>query len=803
MKKLLLLLAAVGIGSQFTSAATIDRTDRMDAIDASSYKQTSESPASAFDTYPESKWLTPSGTIDGWISYDFLGDAAYAINSYAITSANDAPDRDPKNWVLEGSNDDGANWTVVDQREGESWNARYERRVFNFDNTDLYKMYRLNVSAVNDSTEGLQLSELEFLENGISRTTTSKISWSSQIHWGEGAVRAFDNKQVEGDHTKWLTAGGQTTGWLQYQFLGGRAYALNGYTITSANDASDRNPKDWTFQGSHDGENWDILDTRTDEAWENFYELRSFEFDNNVAYSYYKLDITANNGSDSLLGFAELELLERSLDNTAIVVSPIEEEVEVDQTTAQLEWEAGYDSSVAGQYVYIATSPAALAEAQDSVNPNPANTTMLSASITSFDPELVSDTTYYWQIESALNKTENSGVYGAGDPNNIMSRVWSFTTKISTVTFNPEFPEDAFAFTGDSASFTVKANDPLEEGTDKIIYKWYFNDSLIDNDNSGKYAGFDTDTLVVNDVQEADKGTYYCSALNENPNNQESTSSSAQLFIKKQVAHWALDAIAAVDDTYYYTDLTGEGNDATAYGKPIFVNGIVDGDKDFSNLVAGGAIEVITDPNSTASAGSLNPGSETDKFSISAWVNHQPDSENDITWNVIASKRDNWSDTNGSYWQFFLSPEGSLRLQSWGATTIGTPNGAIKNGVWQHVVVTYANGVATLYVDGEEATHGAYTLSNGKDATFCIGRHQDPGATSERFEGLLDDIQVFNYDLEPYEVVDLYNAETGEVFCIFGKPAGDINGDCIVDLNDMATLATTWMDHGYYPNRPE
>ncbi|KAA3472856.1 peptide-N(4)-(N-acetyl-beta-glucosaminyl)asparagine amidase-like isoform X3 [Gossypium australe] len=36
--------------------------------------------------------------------------------AYELMSANDAPERDPMDWVVEGSNDGGSSWHVLDER---------------------------------------------------------------------------------------------------------------------------------------------------------------------------------------------------------------------------------------------------------------------------------------------------------------------------------------------------------------------------------------------------------------------------------------------------------------------------------------------------------------------------------------------------------------------------------------------------------------------------------------------------------------------------------------------------------------
>lgn len=83
---------------------------------------------------------------------------------------------------------------------------------------------------------------------------------------------------------------------------------VRAYTLTSANDADTRDPKDWIFMGSDDRVNWTELDRRTGESFNERFLTRRFDFNNSHAYKYYRIYITANNGS-SLYQLAEWRLI--------------------------------------------------------------------------------------------------------------------------------------------------------------------------------------------------------------------------------------------------------------------------------------------------------------------------------------------------------------------------------------------------------------------------------------------------------------------------------------------------------------
>jgi len=123
-------------------------------------------PASyAFDDDPGTKWV--AGSSKAWLQYEFGGGAAYTVKQYVITSANDVPGRDPKDWELLGSKD-GANWTTLDTKTNQSFSGRLTANTYSTTNATAYKFYRLNFTANNGSTEGgsgnLQLSEFQLRE---------------------------------------------------------------------------------------------------------------------------------------------------------------------------------------------------------------------------------------------------------------------------------------------------------------------------------------------------------------------------------------------------------------------------------------------------------------------------------------------------------------------------------------------------------------------------------------------------------------------------------------------------------------
>ena len=70
--------------------------------------------------------------------------------------------------------------------------------------------------------------------------------------------------------------------------------------------------RDWTFEGSVNNTTWDILDTRTGQTSWGVDEIRSYDCATipTTKYRYFRLNVSANNGSANHVALAELVIYE-------------------------------------------------------------------------------------------------------------------------------------------------------------------------------------------------------------------------------------------------------------------------------------------------------------------------------------------------------------------------------------------------------------------------------------------------------------------------------------------------------------
>ena len=77
---------------------------------------------------------------------------------------------------------------------------------------------------------------------------------------------------------------------------GNSSKAVTAYSLTSAADTPEMDPKDWTLYGSNDNTTWTELDAQTNQLFAARKEEKSYEVDNATSYRYYRLSVEANNG---------------------------------------------------------------------------------------------------------------------------------------------------------------------------------------------------------------------------------------------------------------------------------------------------------------------------------------------------------------------------------------------------------------------------------------------------------------------------------------------------------------------------
>ena len=107
------------------------------------------------DNLKNTKFLTFHDEV--WVA--FRARVPAFLHAYSLISANDYPSRDPRAWVLEGS-DDGVHWVDLDVREDITFNQRFQTRWFSVGSLEKpFTFYRFHFH--NAGGRETQLAEIQ------------------------------------------------------------------------------------------------------------------------------------------------------------------------------------------------------------------------------------------------------------------------------------------------------------------------------------------------------------------------------------------------------------------------------------------------------------------------------------------------------------------------------------------------------------------------------------------------------------------------------------------------------------------
>ncbi len=196
---------------------------RVTAIAVNAEPNANEGATNLNDGDSATKWLVDTPT--SWARYTL--DAPAEVVKYALTSANDSPERDPSTWTLQGSAD-GTTWTTVDSRESETFDDRFQTKTYDVATPGSFKIYRLSIAA-HGSGNLTQLADLELAD----ANTTPPAEGPMQSRLGSGPASSPTAKANAG-----------YTGVKAFQIAGrhtteGRAYAYNKVFDTDINVKDD------------------------------------------------------------------------------------------------------------------------------------------------------------------------------------------------------------------------------------------------------------------------------------------------------------------------------------------------------------------------------------------------------------------------------------------------------------------------------------------------------------------------------------------------------------------------------------
>jgi hypothetical protein len=125
------------------------------------------------------------------------------VTGLGLTSANDAPERDPASFVLSGSNDGGATFTEIATGDIAAFGERFERQEVSFDNSTAYTTYRVVFPTVANAgaANSMQIAEIELLGTAAAGALTEPTVVDFGDLSGDASYEFFFNATKAGAST--------------------------------------------------------------------------------------------------------------------------------------------------------------------------------------------------------------------------------------------------------------------------------------------------------------------------------------------------------------------------------------------------------------------------------------------------------------------------------------------------------------------------------------------------------------------------------------------------------------------------
>ncbi len=179
-----------------------------------------------------SGWVSENNTPRGWLSYEFP--TAKRITKYTIVSRNPVDytlqiTELPKSWTFEAWDELSSKWIVLDTRSNvANWSFNIKKE-FTFNNTNLYKKYRLNINENCGLTVYTAIGELEMMETVTAPTDLNATGGAGNIKLSWNSVTNAQSYVIK----RSLTSGGTPDATISYTpVVSGSAVEYTDYNVT-------------------------------------------------------------------------------------------------------------------------------------------------------------------------------------------------------------------------------------------------------------------------------------------------------------------------------------------------------------------------------------------------------------------------------------------------------------------------------------------------------------------------------------------------------------------------------------------
>jgi hypothetical protein len=240
-------------------------------------------------------------------------------------------------------------------------------------------------------------------------------------------------------------------------------------------------------------------------------------------------------------------------------------------------------------------------------------------------------------------------------------------------------------------------------------------------------------------------------------------------------------------------DYSGNGNNGTIY-EATWTTGISGGALSFD-----GVNDYVDIPD--ADILSFGDGSNDYPFTFAAWIKRSSSGQD----HVILSKYNSYVSPRRQEYIFSVGANDALWASIWDTPTSNYDKciytTATVNTSWHFVTATYeGSGLVEglkLYIDGVEQQTSIendnpnYIAMHNTTETFKIGRYTENYGDWDCFNGLIDEVRIYDRALS--------EAEIKLLFCSSYIHRGDVNGDGVINVSDVVYLINYLFINGPVP----
>ena len=336
---------------------------------------------------------------------------------------------------------------------------------------------------------------------------------------------------------------------------------------------------------------------------------------------------------------------------------------------------------------------------------------------------LDSGVTYYWRVD----EVDAAGKVSAG-------AVWSFSTP-SPKAYSP-LPLNSGKYAPTDVTLTWTA------GYGAVFHTVYFGTSLADVNNASGGKGQAATTYTP--AGPLAKGTTYYWRVDEVGAPPTSTVVKGNVWSFTTMADIAITDPALVG---WWTfdegtgtkalDFSGHGNTGTFGGGVKWAPGIL-----------GSAIELT---NGYVAIDGVVKGLTGTNLTLSAWIKTTQGSEG----NLFAAN----DSASAHPLMFGISGGNPYAYDNGAGTQYPAPTGAVNDNQWHMLTFVRNGGTAYIYLDGTQIRTYASTFSLSTVTRWSIGQEWDGSTPSDFYNGLVDDVRIYNKALTPDEVKELMRGD--------------------------------------------